>query len=290
MNKKYNKFLDLLGTFEKKGCVEKLHRGISKEFAFKSLNLDLKHNSIEQFAERLFFFGEKAKYFWNEKLRNSEQEFDFEINDISNKFFKYIFNEFNNLIVNGKKPRTKQYFAKNKKPTSFFSETGNIDKFVEKIELLTESEQLQTRNDYLKILHQLGESDYKKSSQFLSGSEETKIAQGFSKGGITINFWEINSDKSKINFDIPLFVGKPYEKQKETTIFAVILPHYIYSFTDTDENLTYPNPAIKTTKNFEPAIFSGLEIQQNNFLEKLKMKTGYKSGIVTDGKKYNELK
>jgi len=52
------------------------------------------------------------------------------------------------------------------------------------------------RNYYLRILHQLGESNFKNQSNFVSSSEKRKVARKFSKSEIIINFWDINIKKS----------------------------------------------------------------------------------------------
>ena len=89
----YSEFLELLDSFKEDRLIKLLYRGVTKDFAFKCLNLDLKCNTIDQFAEQLFYFGEKSRYFWNERINSSKQEFNFEINDTSDEFFKYIFKE-----------------------------------------------------------------------------------------------------------------------------------------------------------------------------------------------------
>jgi len=79
MNKKYTEFLALLKNAKENGLIKLLFRGVNEEFAFKSVGLDIKYNTIEQFQERLFFFGEKSKYFWNEKLKT--RKYEFSLND-----------------------------------------------------------------------------------------------------------------------------------------------------------------------------------------------------------------
>lgn len=59
----YNNFLKRLDYFKIETGMKILKRGVSKKFAFKILNLDPKFNSLEQFSEKLFYYGEKSKYF-----------------------------------------------------------------------------------------------------------------------------------------------------------------------------------------------------------------------------------
>lgn len=287
MKKTYDIFLDCLYSYKRDKVIKILHRGINKEFAFKTLNLDLNHNSIEQFAERLFFYGEKSKYFWNEKISSKRERLEFDINDISDDFFRYIFSELNQLISNHTKPATSRFFKRNLNTVSFFSNSDNINSFFLHLHKLSSSEKTQIRNHYLRILHQLGETDYYATSQFLSSTTSENVAKKFAKNEIVINFWELNIKKDFYTFDIPYFIGKPYKNQKEISVFTVILPQYIYSFTY--KGKTYLNPAIEKIVNPEIAIFSGLDIEQSNFPEKLKANTNYIRGVITDGEKYDEI-
>lgn len=288
MNESYQLFLDLLKDSKEKGQIKILHRGMSKNFAFNKLNLDVNLNTIDQFAEKLFFYGEKSKYFWNEKLNTSKHKFEFEINDTSDNFFKYIFNEFNKLIDSHKNEMTDRFFLKNEVTVSFFSRYENIDLFIDKIKQLTQNDRILVRNYYLRILHQLGEVTYKENSQFISSSTSENVAKKFSKSEIMINFWDLDFIKHDLAIDVPMFIGKPYRSQKEISIFTVILPHFIYSFNY--QNTIYPNPAIELSKDMELAVFCGLEIKQENFKEKLKTETNYSSGIEKNGNKYSEIK
>lgn len=288
MDEDYIRFCDLLKESKEKGILKMLHRGMTKDFAFNELKLDVNFNTIDQFKEKLYFYGEKSKYFWNDKLNTSKDHFEFDINDTSEDFFTYIFKEFNKLIQFHTNQVTTQYFEKNITTISFFSQLRNIKLFLLKINHLSAEERINIRNYYLRILHQLGESTYKKNSQFISSSTSEKVPERLKRNEIIINFWDLDFSRPDITADIPKFVGKPYKNQKEISVFTVILPHFIYSFKY--QNSTYPNPAIKTTKNLEFAILCGLDIIQENFSENLKKDTNYNKGIETDGKEYWEIK
>jgi hypothetical protein len=90
----YQSLLYNLTKAKENNWIILLHRGVSKKFAFEKVSLDIKYNTIEQFAEKLFFFGEKSKYFWNNKINPANSQLQFDINDTSDSFFKYIFKEF----------------------------------------------------------------------------------------------------------------------------------------------------------------------------------------------------
>jgi len=85
-----------------------------------------------------------------------------------------------------------------------------------------------------------------------------------------------------------LFKGKPYKNQAEISIFAVILPHFIYSFKFKDK--LYINPAISNTENLIESIFGDLNIEQKNFEEKRAKETYFKNGAKTvDQVNYEEI-
>ena len=113
--KKTKDFLKKLQEFKKEDKIKILYRGVEKDFAFKLLNLDSKYNSIEPFAEKLFYFGEKSKYFWEEKMQNN-----FSINDVSEKVFLYIFEKLKNIAeIDTTKEKTKKFVEKNQKQFDF---------------------------------------------------------------------------------------------------------------------------------------------------------------------------
>lgn len=279
-------FLNLLKIYKEKGCIKILHRGESKSFAFNCLNLDPRLNDMDEFAESFYFFGSKSKYFWNKKL-NPEKDMDFDINDLSESFFEYIFHEFTELIRYGTKVGTSMFFDRNKEPKKNFSQTLNVKPFIEKINQLSSSDKFYVRNYYLRILHQLGESNYKTNSQFVSGSIIEYEAEKFSNNEIMIHFWDLDFNKQKLPIGIPTFKGKPYRNQKEISVFSAIFPQFIYSFKY--KHKTYPNPAILHSNNLELAVLCGLEINQDYFAHRLKNETNYDKGVETDGGKYWEI-
>lgn len=292
----YDSFCAKLKQEKKKGNVLILNRGEDKEFAFKYFNLDINYNTIEQFAERLFFFGNKARYFWNEKLKSGGN--DFEINDISNVFFKFIFNEFNKLTTNPEKCRTIKYFGNepNKLAVEFFRNSKNVRKFIKAVNTLDEKDKTTIRNHYLTLLHQLNETEYKENSHFVSSSKREATAKGFGKkDNIVIKFWMLNPKKTCNHFPklnrIPSFYGKPYKSQKEISVFTAIFPHFIHSFTYNGES--YINPAMSKVKNNEYAIeytiISGLNINQNDFIERRKKETNFSKSVESKNGEIKEV-
>lgn len=276
----YEKFKKLLKKYEKDKWIKILHRGVSKEFAFKRLNLDEKHNTLKQFSDKIYFYGEKSKYFWSEFMDNIG------INDISFDAFNTIFNLFNKL---DKSIIPFEFYHKNVKEFNYFKKENNRKLFLKLIETLDEFKRKETRNYYFIILHQLDDNNYKSKSMFVSSTKDSQVAKDFSKNEIVINFWSLNeSNLSFSKLNLPLFKGEAYPNEKETSIYGVIFPQYIYSFTYRGK--TYPNPSINSEKNLELAILSGLEIQQKDFKNKMKLETAYNMGLKSDGIKDIEIR
>jgi len=280
----YDNFLERLEYFKKIGFIKILKRGVTKKFAFQRVNLDLNFNSMDQFAEKLFYYGEKSKYFWEQKIGRK-----FSINDYGNDVFKYIFEKLNEISENEDyNIGTTKYKLINKKTFNYFCDLENLALFTQTASHLEKEERKQFRNYYFRIVHQLGETDYKKNSLNVSGTENEEIANQFSKSEITINFWDFNFNQFRpSNKGMPLFKGKPYKSQHEISIFGVIFPHYIHSFKY--NNQYFYNPALFSGTDFDSIILGGFDIDQTELESKFKTDTSYEIGLIDNGRELTEI-
>lgn len=269
MENKRQRFVQRLEHFGKQQRIIPLYRGFPKEFGFHKFNLDVQYNNIKQFSERLFYYGEKSKFFWKEKIKSN-----FEINDIDNKVFTYIFEKFSEINkIENLECRKKKYIDRNKKSFDFFSNKDNLEIFLKGINNLLDDQKKCLRNYYFRIIHQLGETDYINQSLLVSSSRTEYVAKKFSKGDIIIYFWDFNFDNlPNISGDgIVFFNGKPYKDQKEISVFGAIFPHYIYAFKY--KKKYYLNPALEKIDNedeeaMDMAIIFGFDIDQEGFEKK----------------------
>jgi len=280
----YMTFLSRLDYFKNEKLIKVLKRGVSKKFAFKRVNLDLKSNSLNQFAEKLFFYGEKSKYFWEQKIGR-----EFSINDIGQDIFKYIFEKFKEISEKEDcNQGTKNYLKKNRKAFNYFKDTQNIKSFINTIDKQNKETKKQLRNYYFRIIHQLGETDYKKSSLNVSGTTNEEVAKTFSNNEIIINFWDFDFNQFNLQIsDTPFFVGKPYKNQEEISVFGVIFPHYIHSFEY--DNQYFYNPALFKGNNYDNIILGGFDIDQKGFETKFKSDTSYEIGLIDNGREQYEI-
>lgn len=271
MTTTYDKFLSSLNQFSKDKKVQILHRGFKKEDAFKKFKLDPKINSLKQFGERLFFFGEKSKNF---QIENKSLKF--KINDVSNEVFKKIFEIFLTIDTD----YIPNDFLENNKKTFDFFDIKNLTNFLNEINKLSDKCKTFLRNYYFTILHQLDYNDFKDVSLMLSSTDDKSQANNHSLGesGIKINFWQWNKVKPDCNFEnLPYFNGFPYPDEKEETIFGAIFPHYIYSF-ESDGKI-FINPNIPNIDEYDVIIYAGFDIDQSNFKEKLEKMTSYQTHL-----------
>lgn len=281
MESPFDKFFSLLKKFEKKNKIQILYRGFSKEYVFQKFNLDPNYNTLEQFGEKLFFFGEKSNNFLVGK-----KSIKFGINDVSRNVFERIFDIFLHLSSENIPP---DFYENNKNNFNYF-DVENKNEFLNKIEQLGEKCKISLRNHYLSILHQLDQNDFKDVSLFVSSSSEESIANNFAlKSGIVINFWKWNNKTiNNCNFvGFPYFKGVPFEGENEEPILGVIFPHYIYSFECEGKSFINPNipdiPNICDEDDYEFLLYTGFEIDQSNFDKKLKKMTSYQSYLENVG-------
>lgn len=280
----YNTFLSRLDYFKNQKLIKILKRGVSKKFAFNRMNLDLRHNSINQFSEKLFFYGEKSKYFWEQKLGR-----EFSINDIGQDLFKYIFEKFREISEKEDcNHGTRNYLKKNKKALNYFKDAHNKEHFVKTIDKEDKETKKQLKNYYLRIIHQLGETDYKKCSINVSGTTNEEVARQFSNNEIIINFWDFDFNQFTPQIsDIPILISKPYKNQEEISVFGVIFPHYIHSFEY--DNQYFYNPALFKGTDYDNMILGGFEIDQKGIETKYKSETSYEMGLTDNGKEQYEI-
>ncbi|MGD9929257.1 MAG: hypothetical protein AB7U05_04495 [Mangrovibacterium sp.] len=280
----YNNFLVRLEYFKNEKLIKILDRGVSKKFAYKRVNLDPRFNSLDKFSEMLFYYGEKSKYFWEQRLGRK-----FSINDTGEETFGYIFEKFKEISDNiDCNKGTINYRTRNKKAFEYFNDLQNLKSFIETIDLMDEKIKKQLKNYYFRIIHQLGETDYKKSSLNISGTTNEEVARQFSNDEIIINFWDFDFNQFDPQVeDIPLFIGKPYKNQDEISVFGVIFPHYIHSFKY--ENQYFYNPALFKGTDFDNMILGGFDIDQTGFESKFKFDTSYEMGLMDNGKEQNEI-
>lgn len=274
MESKIKLFLNKLEELQEKKEIQILYRGISKKDAFGVFKIDLEDYKIEQFSQKLFFYGSKSVYFIRDKYKR-----DFDIHDISTEIFEFIFLEFH-ALKKVKNQRTKEFISKNQKIFEFFFDKKNKQDFINNVLAQKEDNIIITRNYLLSILHQIGNfTRYKKKSHFLSSSSREEVAKQFSDDDLIIKFWKPVFNKTEYK-GIYCFDSFVYPEQEEYSVFSAIFPHYIFSFTFKGKE--YFNPYINTCSFIDYCIYFGFDINQDNFIPKLYSETIHTRGVQQD--------
>ena len=94
-------------------------------------------------------------------------------------------------------------------------------------------------------------------------------------GGISI-------EKSIPERNLPRYIHRPFQKQKEISFFAGLLPHYIIGIQIMGASAMIYNPAIFSSWISPVTLFDGLKIDQSKFEEYASF-TRIKGKFITDG-------
>lgn len=235
----FNEFLLKLIELTQKRLIYTLYRGDSLFNLYTKLGLPYSEEETEhkELLKRLFLIGEKAKNFYSDELiielnsgeLNSGR--NVKIDSCNEEVLRKIFDNLNKAVKN-KNEFSEKFFNINKAFKEYFLNKQNKISFVTTIQ--NSIYKLSLRNYYLKLLHQLASINYKNSSHFVSTTQDSDVAIGFashsnSNKKVIIHCWSTNSYPigrlRKLN--LPQYRSAPYSWQKEESILAGILPHFI---------------------------------------------------------------
>lgn len=280
---RYNCFLltqlDLMRLRE----IRTLYRGDSLKNLCEKLNVEYNNGNpnVKDIIDRLFMVGEKAVRYYTDNE-------NFRIEDVDEYVFNKIMEYFKSSLK-AKNTNTIYFFERNKTLNEFFSDKNNKEIFLEIIRNADRNERMFIRNYYLTLLHQLAAINYKRKSHFVSTSKDYKIAEKFANYNsdghtIILHCWQpIKKERQTIKkYNLPSYSFGPYDYQKEFSVLGGILPHYISGLEIKASNDFYPNPNIFRQEITNETFLNGLEIDQRNFQNIIRM-TNYKTALETDG-------
>ncbi|MBX3054086.1 MAG: hypothetical protein KF753_21620 [Caldilineaceae bacterium] len=257
---------------------------------------------------RLFYFGEKAKYYF-EQNKNTLGENDYlkYINDISNETFEFVFKKIHLIVslsaenLTQKKQIVVKKFLDNEghhEFVTFFQSRENSPCFIRQIEQIADpQERERVRDYYLYLLHTFGRSSIGNMSFFVSTSTNQKTAEYFATGGgrkrrqsvIFLyfipkplhkhgisHFTALEFHKRYQHTGLPLYNRTFYPRQEEVAIKGALFPHYILGLYDLEHNHFVLNPYIfeQSELALKYVPISGLQIDQTLFDDLIK-DTGY---------------
>lgn len=287
----FNEFLLMQIRLTQRRIIQPLYRGDKLKNLFDRLGVF--YNEVEpdykQLVSRLFMIGEKSRNFYSDEFFNNRNNRNIRIDDCDEKVFNYIFDNINSSLKS-KNSYTKAFFDKNEQFKQFFlDKTANKKTFSSIIIAVAENEQVFFKNYYLTLLHQLGSINYKESSHLVSTSKDHTVAEDFagtrsSSKRIMLHCWTtVNSQMSNFKkYGLPKYNGVPYKNQKEFSILAGILPHYIIGLQIIDEEKFFINPNIFLNPITDCLFVHGLNINQEDFDEVLRQ-TKYRKSFEVRG-------
>lgn len=270
--------------------IKILYRGDNLTNFENKLSIENHPISREELLSRFFMVGEKSKKFY---LDNSGLS-HIKINQSDKSAFEFIFKALKK-VTKSKNLDHEEFFNKNEAFKEYFN--SKKEHFLDTISILNIDTQLSIKDYYLKLLHQLGSINYRDKSQFVSNSESQKIAGKFSKNKgeeIKIYSWIPRSENRRVEqvlkkYNLPFYKEPPYVYQREISVVAGILPHFVTGVEYVKEKAFYINPNIFNSPLSLDILMNGLKINQENFHTVL-LKTKYGSSFETDGINYIERK
>ena len=273
-----------------------MYRGDKLKNLFERLGIFYNEDEpdYKQLLDRLFMVGEKSRNFYADEFFKASSSRSIKIDDCNEKVFKYIFDNINDSIKS-KNSSTIAFFDKNEEFKQFFlNEKDNKETFLKAFSSANENEQIYFKNYYLTLLHQLDAINYKNSSHVVSTSLDSSVAQKFAMAklsgkSVILHCWtpknnEINNFKKH---GLPKYKNAPYKNEKEVSILAGILPHYIIGLQVIEDEVFFINPNIFSNPVNDNLFIQGFNINQDGFDEIIKL-TKYKKSFESQGNKIRE--
>ena len=283
--KRFNLFLLGLTKASSQRKISTLFRGdkLSNVFTRLGMEYDAENPNYRDLLDRLFMVGDKARHFYNEQISQAGGR-QISLEETNEETFKYIFDHLNKA-VKSKNPYHKKFFDKNEEAKRYFQDKKNKTTFLLVSSGGTIAEKKFFKYYYLSLLHQLAEIGYKAKSHIVSTSKKISIAEQFagnnpSEKRIVLYAWKpiFYSPISFRKKQLPRFNGRPYSYQKEISIVAGILPHFIYGLEIVDEGLFFINPYLFNNPITSSLFKDGFNIDQTNF-DAVLTTTNYRIGF-----------
>lgn len=248
---------------------------------------------------RLFYFGEKAKTYFNYNTDNQGPKPNYlqHIRDTSDTTYIFIFDQINKIVTGfydfsrGNREAISKFKESEPKFSNFFSSTNNEERFIEIInEKVTDPiKKEKLRDYYLYLLHRFGSRQQLATnlSFFVSTSEDEEEAKDFAlskekkKRSVVfvymvpeplykygVNRLVLNKVYEEYsNTGMPLYKSELYEESQEIAIKGALFPHYILGLQDLENDNFIVNPYVFEQPNSRlvKIPLMGLEIEQNDF-------------------------
>lgn len=179
----FNSFENHLIDIYKEGNLIFIYRGESLNGLKRKLFSNYGDFSKSRLYERLFIVGDKARYFFMDKIDDSDnRRWLTNINDCSPETFGFMFERIANVISTPcLESRIQQSCSS--RFLSYFRDNNNHDQFVRTVETCTknnEQDRLRLRDYYLYFLHVAGSPGVRRETILVSASLSVDISEDFS--------------------------------------------------------------------------------------------------------------
>ena len=288
----YSSFFQKVETYSHNKNILLLYRGTMYSNIQERLdNSDLNENNI---FNRAFYFGEKARFCSNEKIKDTMQVLFKDINDCSFSTLKKVFDEIESLLSEQRlrlqvksrlSPSFKRYFKRPENRNLFASIINNIE--CSKTKLLL-------RDYYLYLLHTgytikyhtpLVSTSIKRSEaknfKKMKNKDEKIIFHYFVPEALTNSIiapWKISTILEVVStYKLPHYIPEGlFPKQKEITVKGGLFPQFILGIELVDKEQFIVNPYLinYTSSDFDNILKVGILFDQSDFGNKI-LKTNY---------------
>jgi hypothetical protein len=252
-------------------------------------------NEDEKFCthgKSIFYIGTKAKSYL---YSFDEINFPIDLNSIEDNVFKKIFQELNLLLSSKPQDFEKEF-------RDFFVNKTEND-FTHIISKLKDDEKKNIKHYYLWFLHVMGESKYKKYSNYLSTTKNYVTASIFAKKELVYCGWiprpikersiylgtliQLSTKLQKLK--LPIYTSEPYPSEQEISLIGGFFPHYILGIYHLPKRKLLVNTNLLENAHFnlidmgnsEFIIENGISFDQSNFSENEHFKNSeYKRHVI----------
>jgi hypothetical protein len=284
-----------------------IFRGESISHAYNKSGTDWYADREEDYkfcrhGDSIFYIGTKADSYL---FKIDDVNFPIDLNSTDEELFKSIYREFSENIDH----RT----LKNEINFRHYFQANEVD-FLEKILKLRPEEKVEIKYYYLWLLHVIGQTSYKKHSNFLSTTKDYETANEFGKDELVYVGWIPRPIKKRSVYfgsliqlsrrlkklKLPTYSDEPYPNENEVSLIGGLFPHYIFGIYHQRKKLVLINNNLLQIGMLEMIkhglsnmiIEHGIGIDQTNFANSEFLKiSNYKRYLTyIKGEGYNDHK
>ena len=284
-----------------------VYRGEKKAHLKKKLASSGQNIDYGQLLNRLFYFGDKAKFYFSQKRVPTQGSTPQCISDTSSATFEFIFRKLSLIVTKSiENPSSERIqkideFCQNathKAFVSYFRDEANLPDFLHRNADSSDSSRAErVRDYYLFLLHNFGGGGIAEMSFFVSTSVNPETAMSFAgskhqKSGKSVVFvhmipqpfykhgigaLEVKCVTRDFRYrGIPIYDREFYPEQEEFSVKGALFPNFMLGLYDLELQKFVVNPHMfgNLDQSINGILFRGIPIDQDDFHESIR-NTGY---------------